>query len=313
MKNVHKLTSGAVMLAVFAVLMLLTLYVPVLGVVTNLFLAAPFILFAATNDRKSSLVFLTGGILISLIVGTILAIPLALLYGITGTVIGDFIREKKSRFSTYMASSLAFLILLVAQYGIAVQFFEMNVIKESFDLLKQSVDKAISLMENFGQPLDEKMTEQLYSGIEMTETLIPSLLIMASFINVLILQAVSLPIVKRFGVNTEKWGQFRNLSLPKSVLWYYLITIIAALLLRPEEGTVLFDAFINLSFILQLLMIVQGLSLIFYFCHMKGYPKAVPVTAAVLSFILPFLLYIIRILGIIDLGFNLKKWLKEKV
>ena len=70
MKNVHKLTEGAILLAIFAVLLLLTLYLPILGAVVNLFLSLPFIMYGAKNNRKSSLVFLVASIFISLIVGT---------------------------------------------------------------------------------------------------------------------------------------------------------------------------------------------------------------------------------------------------
>lgn len=53
MKNAHKLTEGALFLAIFAVLLLITIYIPVLGVVVNLFIPLPFIMFSAKNDRKS--------------------------------------------------------------------------------------------------------------------------------------------------------------------------------------------------------------------------------------------------------------------
>lgn len=95
MNNVHKLTEGAVLLAVFAVLLLISLYVPILGTVSVFFLALPFIMFAAKNNRMGAIVFLTGGVLLSLIIGSIMGIPLALTFGLTGTVIGIFIKEIK--------------------------------------------------------------------------------------------------------------------------------------------------------------------------------------------------------------------------
>jgi uncharacterized protein YybS (DUF2232 family) len=88
--------------------------------------------------------------------------------------------------------------------------------------------------------------------------------------------------------------------------------MLAAMLMRPEEGTYWFWVIANLSFILQMLMVLQGLSFVFYITHVKGYPKAVPIVVIVLIFLLPFILYIVRILGIIDLGFDLRKRLGEK-
>lgn len=58
MKNANQLTKGAMFLAIYSVLLLITLYIPILGAIVNLFLPLPFILFAARNNLKSSVVFL---------------------------------------------------------------------------------------------------------------------------------------------------------------------------------------------------------------------------------------------------------------
>ncbi len=309
MKSVHKLTEGAIFLAAFAVLLLMTIYIPLLGSVTNLFIPLPFIMFAAKNDRKSSLVFLVGALLISLIVGTVMAIPLSLLYGLTGLVIGDFIREKKKRLAGYIAGTIVFLITLVAQYAVSVAFFEIDVIKESIQLFEKSVDQTFQMMEKLGQPLDAAVVEQFNTGIQMLVTLVPSVFVMASCLMVFVIELISFPILRRFGFDVPRWKPFRELSLPKSFLWYYLIVLIAFLLFNPEQGTYWYSALLNLSFILQFFLIIQGLSFVYFFSYEKGIPKFVPILITVF---LPILLYIVRILGIIDLGFNLRKWVIEK-
>jgi len=61
-----------------------------------------------------------------------------------------------------------------------------------------------------------------------------------------------------------------------------------------------------------MLLAFHGLSFVFYISYVKGYPNDVPIVVIVLLFLLPFILYIVRILGIIDLGFDLRKRLGEK-
>lgn len=311
-KNVHKLTEGALFLAVFAVLMLMTLYIPILGIVSNLFLALPFIMFAAKNDRKSSIVFFIGALLISFIVGTVLALPLTFTYGLTGIVIGDFIREKKSRIGGYIAGTFAFLITTIVEYAATVTFFKIDIIKESMQALEQSVNQSKEILSGLGQTPDPKVIEQFEMGIQMLETLVPSLFVMISIMVVLIIELVSFPIAKRFGIAMPKWAPFRELKLPKSLLWYYLGVLIASLIFNPEEGTFWYTALINLAFVLQFFMVLQGLSLIFYFSYQKGYPKALPIIITVFTFLFSFLLSIVRILGIIDLGFDFRKRINEK-
>ena len=313
MKNVHKLTEGAVLLAAYAVLILMTVYIPVLGVVTNLFLAVPFILFAAKNTRMNSFVFFIAACLISVIVGSVIALPFALSFGITGLVIGYFIQQKKSRISSFIAATLVFLVTLIAQYVAAIALFQFNLIKQVFTSMEEVINRSIKMAEELGgQNIDVTPLKQMLESIPLLEVLTPSLFVTTALLLVFIIEVVSSPIVKRFGVNLPPWKPFREITLPKSILWYYLFTILGTFLLKPEEGTYWFMALVNIGFILQLFMVIQGLSFIYFICHEKGISKAVPIIATILTFLLPFFLSIVRILGIIDLGFDLKKRLNTK-
>ncbi|MBT2680326.1 YybS family protein [Bacillus sp. ISL-35] len=312
MKNTYKLTEGAILLAIFAVMLLITLYIPGLGMIVNFFLSLPFLMFGAKHDWKSTAVFTLAAVLLSMILGSFLAIPLALAFGTTGAVMGYMVREGKSRFAVYIAGSVVFLVNLVAQYALSIVLFNINFIDEMVTVFRSSVDQAIKMLEQMGQTPDEKLVSQFETMVDMIEVLVPSMFVMSSFLIVFLLQLASFPFMKRFGIKVPVWRPFRELNLPKSILWYYLITMIVALVMQPEQGTYWFWVISNLSFILQMLMVLQGISFVFYFTHIKGYTKAVPIIVIVLMFLLPFILYIVRLLGIIDLGFDLRKRLGEK-
>jgi uncharacterized protein YybS (DUF2232 family) len=67
-----------------------------------------------------------------------------------------------------------------------------------------------------------------------------------------------------------------------------------------------------MTYILQFILILQGYTFIFYFCDQKGISKAISITIAIVAFLVPIFLYIIGILGIIDLGFDLRKGYNKK-
>lgn len=312
MKNTYKLTEGAILLAIFAVLLLITLYIPGLGMIVNFFLALPFLMFASKHDWKSTAVFTLAAVLLSMILGSFLAIPLALAYGTTGAVMGYLVREGKSRFAVYIAGSVVFLVNLVAQYALSIVLFNINFIDEMVTVFRSSVDQAVKMLEQMNQTPDEKLINQFDSMVDMIEVLMPSMFVLSSFLIVFLLQLASFPFMKRFGIKVPGWRPLRELNLPKSILWYYLITMIVALVMQPVQGSYWFWVISNLTFILQMLMVLQGIAFIFYFTKIKRYPKAVPIIVVVLVFLLPFVLYIVRILGIMDLGFDLRKRLGEK-
>ncbi|MEH7248328.1 YybS family protein [Neobacillus niacini] len=313
MKNVRKLTEGAILLAAFAVLLLLTIYVPLLGMVVNLFLAVPFMLFAAKNDIKSISVFIIASLLLSFIVGTIMSLPLALAYGTTGVVIGYFIQRKKNIGVIFLSGSLVFLTNLIIIYVASIAFFKVDMITEMVDMMRQSINTSADLLKNFGNTQDtEKVIKQFNNGLNLIKTLIPTLFVLSSISIVFIIQLVSFPIIRRFGVKIEKWKSFKDISLPKSLIYYFLLTLIASMLLNPEEGTFWYMAIINMTYILQFLIILQGYTFLFYFFDQKGVSKAVSITIAIFTFIMPIFLYIVGILGIIDLGFGLRKGFTKK-
>ena len=311
-KSTYRLTEGAILLAIFTVLLLVTLYIPGLGLIVNFFLAMPFIMYAAKHGGKSATVFTIAAVLLSLIVGTFLAIPIALTYGLTGSVIGWLIWKEKSRLVIFVAGSLVFLVNTILQYAATVVLFNMNVIEEFMATFQESIDTSIKMLEGMGQTVDDKVIEQFQNSVTLMETLMPSLFVMASFMIVFFIQLLCLPLLKRFGVKVQPWIPVRNMTLPKSLLWYYLLSMMASLFIQPEVGSYWHWALTNLVFILQFLMLIQGYTFIAYYSHAKGYPKAVLVVTIILSILLPIILYIVRILGIIDLGFDLRKRIEAK-
>ncbi|HJV18046.1 MAG TPA: YybS family protein [Bacillales bacterium] len=308
MKNVRKLTEGAILMAAFTVLLLVTIYVPVLGMVVNLFLPVPFILFAAKNDLKSLVLFMVASLIISFISGTIFALPLTLAYGLTGTVMGYLLQKNKSRTTILISGSIIFLSNLVIQYIVSTAFFHFNIIDEMIKTVNESIKMSSKLMEGMGQGQESaKIIDQFEKGLDLIKTLVPSLFVMSSFIIVFFIQLLSLPIIKRFGIKVENWKPFREISLPRSLLWYYLLAMLGNMLLHPAQGTYMFNAFTNLTYILQLFMVFQGLTFIFHFFYQRGTKKSVPVVLSVLTMLVPVFLYIVGILGIIDLGFDLRR------
>lgn len=308
MKNVHRLTEGAILLAIFAILLVITLYVPVLGTVAHFFLALPFMMFATKNKRKDAVAFLIASLLLSLMVGTILALPLTLGYGLTGIIMGDFIRNGKSRNIVFIAGSIVFMLNLVVQYIITVVLFNLDVIEESIQLLRSSIEQASKIVSNLGllQESNEVMIQQLNAAVDLLQILTPSLFVLASFLAVFIVQLVSFPVLKRFGVKVAGGKPFRDLKLPRNILYLFLIALLASLIFQPESGSYLHLALSNISYILQLVIIVQGLSFIWYISYQKQWPKAVPILILIALMLMPMVLYIVWILGIMDLGLDLR-------
>ncbi|MGE8204793.1 YybS family protein [Heyndrickxia sp. NPDC080065] len=312
MKNTRMLTEGALMLAVFTILLLIFNYIPFLSLISAVFLLLPFILYSAKYPLKFSFILLIGSIVISALVGTLLIVPVAIMYGTTGIVIGYCIQNKKTKSTMYIAASILILLNAIGQYIISIAFFKINVVKESIEMARKSFEQSAKIISAIDQGYSNQLMDQFNLVFNSITSLLPSLLVVTSFLVAWILISINLPIVKRFKIEVPKWNSFRDLQLPKSVLWYYLITMILTFFMRPEQGSFAYMALVNLNFILQLLMLLQGLSFLFFYSYEKKWSKAIPVLITIFSFLLFPLQYIIRILGIMDLGFNLRQHINRK-
>ncbi|WP_421382418.1 YybS family protein [Bacillus salacetis] len=310
MKNARILTEGALLLAIYTILLLLSVYVPFISLFATLFLVLPFIIYSEKHGLKPGLTMLAAATVISLLTGAFfVTIPLTLSFGITGILIGWMLKNDKSKMSIYLASSFVFLISMVIQYVVSILLLNMNLIEDVLKQFRSLMTEAVETAERLGQPIPQENIDEIHTVMELTEVLIPTVFLTTAFVIMFVIISVNFPLLKKLGIQSAKFPPFRNWKLPQSIVWYYLITLILMIVLKPEIGTYLHLALYNLFYVLQLLLVVQGFSFIYFFAHLKKWPKGLLILITVLSFPL---VNLVRILGIIDLGFDLRQRLQRK-
>ncbi|MGE7186344.1 YybS family protein [Peribacillus sp. NPDC006672] len=314
MNNGRRVAEGGALLALYSILLFITIYVPLLSIVTFFFLPVPFILFAIKQKLSWSMGYLFIASLLSILIGTILSVPLTLLMGATGIAIGYCLKKDKPMATAFISAVLVFLGGAIIIYAASVLITNVNYIEMALNMLKQSVENPVNIMGSLEQAQTEKIKTRMNDFIDMFYTLLPSLFVLMSVMMVLVIFLAAHPIVKRFSHKTLKWPHFRDLRLPKSLLWYYLITMLLALFVNTDKNSFVYMAITNLFFILQFFILLQGYSLIFYIAHVKSWAKAIPVLIVVFSLLLPIPIIItaVRFLGIIDLGFPFRETIKKK-
>ncbi|MFC4713723.1 YybS family protein [Planococcus dechangensis] len=307
-QKTRQLTNGAMMTALFAVLLAVSVYVPVLSVVSTLFLALPIAWYSAKYPAKASALVAVVGVVLSFMIGGLLAIPLALIHIPLGLMIGLSIYYKKSKLFMFMGASITLLLSILVQYLAAIAFFGINFIEEFISAMRLSIEQANAWMERLGQTPTEDYQELVTEFIFTFEALMPTLLVLSVFTMVWLLLLVFLPILKRLGIDVPKFPPFREMRLPKSVLWYYLIVILVSLLSDFEQGTMAYLIFANASMLLQFLLFLQGVSFYHFYVHQEGWPRWVTVIVTIFAFPLQSFTSII---GILDLGFDIRGWIKR--
>ena len=224
----------------------------------------PIAYYSSTYDRTSSIYIAILGCGITFLFGGIMILPLSFIFAATGFIIGDSIRTKRSKIYIFMATSITILITFAIQYIVLKGFFEIDFIKQSLTVMRETYETSIELTKRMtGQtPITNEMLDYLFQTIELA---MPSIITLGVFLMSFIIISVNLPLLKTFKIQAPKFNALKNLRLPKAILWYYLIILCINLFVRPEFGSTLYMITFNFSVVLWVLLTIQGLSFM-YFC-----------------------------------------------
>ncbi|WLR50845.1 YybS family protein [Bacillus tianshenii] len=309
MKQTRIITEGALLLALTMVLAFLAVYIPIAGMLFLYLLALPLTIYTYRYGVKPGALFLVGSAIVSFIIGSIYFLLPVLTFTLCGLVIGELTRRKRTAIEVLIGGTLSFLFMLLLNYIFIVTVLDFDFMKET----TKWFDEAVQQSEGMLQFSDEELANQTKLFEEMVRFLpkiVPSVLVFTAVISTFIVQLLAKKILKRLGFEATSFPPFSEWLFPKVLLWYYLIVSLIFYIGVSEGMWEL--AVLNLFIVLEVIMTVQGLSFIFFFTKWKGLSKAVPIVVTIFAFIVPFLLYLIRILGIIDLGFDLRQRLQER-
>lgn len=307
-EQTKQLTFGAMIIALFSILLAVSFYVPVLNLITILFLALPIAWYSAKFSRAASIYVVVLSMGISYFIGGLMAIPFALIHVLLGFIIGDTIRLKKSKLFMLMASAIVLIVSVVIEYVILVLFFKFNPVKEMLVYTKDQYDQMGTFLEHYNT-LPKNYDQTISDVLFMFETVMPTLLILGIFCFVFVFINIQLPVLRKLGLDVPKFPAIRHMRLPKSILWYYMIVMVVTLFVELTQGTFAFMVLANVTMMLRVLLTLQGISFIHFYMHEKGWPKWIAIVATFLAFPLQSLTVL---LGIFDLGFNIRSFVKDK-
>jgi uncharacterized protein YybS (DUF2232 family) len=285
---------------------------PYVSLISVWFIPLPLMFLAAKDGWKHALCGFGLGVLFLLIVDHSLYSLLPIFFMILGAVLGYAIYLKKSAFALLLVGSLTNSAVLIVYLAMSVLIFHFNPVTAAQSALNDSFQQVAKQMEPILEQNTDELATQYQTQMDSLVHLTPLILIIVAVSYALIVALISLPILRKLKVDAPHWVPFRMWQMPKSIIWIYLI-VLFAVWFGIEKDTPLYTVMLNIDVILQILLAIQGFSLIYYYAHMRKFPLIVPITLTLLAGIFGFLLLqLVRILGIIDLGFSLRKRIDQK-
>ncbi|MGH1323883.1 YybS family protein [Bacillus pretiosus] len=306
MKNTKFITEGAALLAIYAMLLLISMYVPILGRVVTFALPLPFILLTIRYRLSNTFVIFTAALFITVIVSQPMNLVKTTMFGLIGIVLGYMYKKQKKPIEILMAGTLAYLIGIMLIYVASIKFFNIDLMKQMQNMLNESMAQSEKIVTAAGMPISKEQKELFAQFNDVLQTLFPSLLVMVSVCFSWITVMISGSVLRKLKHDVKPWPKFKDIQLPKSIVWYYVIFILLSTFIKVEATSYLHMVFSNLYVIFALLLVIQGLTFIAFLAHSKGFTKGIPIISFIVCMFIPMLFPLVTILGIIDLGISLR-------
>jgi uncharacterized protein YybS (DUF2232 family) len=186
----------------------------------------------------------------------------------------------------------------------------VNIVENINEVIDQSTQMSKDLLEQFGIADQAGQLHLVEQQIDMMKNLIPVGVAIIAIVLAFVSQWIGYKVINRLERKDYRFPPFRNLKLPVSLVWIYFFALIFTFFELDPNGT-LYLAVNNVLMLTGFLMVIQGFSLIFFYAHHKSWSKALPIISVILALFLPILLYLVRILGIIDIGFRLREKMSQ--
>lgn len=322
--NVRAMLEGAFMSTIFLVLLLLTVYTP-LSIVAAFALPVPFSMYGYRHDTRMGLITVSVAVLLSLIFTSFPGLLVSLPAAVMGLVMGLAYKKKKPAGHVLVLGMVTELAFMFVSFGLIIAVMQTNPVTDMIKGMQTMTDQVVTQMQaqvdqSIGQlspeqknGLQGKRLQKMKESMENMKTqlpalissIIPTILITSSLLAALANHALFRRIAQRMGMQIQALPALHNLRLPRSVLYYYLIVLFLFMIKGIQDYTFVYMIVQNAMFLMPLLFGVQALSFIAYWIHRRNRSKGILILAVILFLIPPFS-YILLLIGVLDVGFNLR-------
>ncbi|GGM28455.1 membrane protein [Paraliobacillus quinghaiensis] len=312
MYDVKKIQEGAVLGAIYGLLLMLTLFVPGSELVTIFLMPIPFVIYTTHHGYKSTLVLGVIVTLLSFLIAFVISVPLTILAVLGGTMIGQAIHKKRHAYETWAMGTVGVTIGLVTLFVLIQLITQINLVDHYQELVEESMVTSQTMLTSIGMDISPEEINLIEEEMKNIINLLPSILVIFAIAITFVTQWTSYKLLNWKESKNLKFPPFRMLQLPKTIIWIYLITIMFTWFQLDPTSNLAFSV-MNVTNLIGILMGLQGISFVLFYFYHKRSSVAVPIIIIIFSIVfLPVGLYMLRIIGIIDIGFGLRERLGNK-
>ncbi|UXU57276.1 DUF2232 domain-containing protein [Staphylococcus agnetis] len=276
-------------------------FIPILGVIVIFFAPLPGIILWYRSKYSFGIAALVS-IMVTTITGSLFVQTFMIILLLASLIISQLLLIKASKERIlYVVSFVTSLVTL----GVMIFLQSIKKLPYAHELIepyKIVVDETIRM-----QNLDAQSAKILEASVQQMAVQMPSFIVISITLFFMLSLLIMFPILRQFKVATPVYRPLYLWQLRKSIFIIYAIALLVSIMTEPSTTANSISQ--NFIIVLGFLLVIQGLSFIHYACSIKKFPIGV----SVLLIIIGIIAYpLTRLIGLLDLGLNLKSMLKKR-
>ena len=269
MNNKLRLPQASLIAALGIILCLMTMYVPMLSIL-SIAVPVPYAIIGALTDNKySTLSIIVTFFILMFTVNPLYSISVCITSIIPGIFIGSAIRNKTedddyNKFEPIYVGTVVSMICVIVFFLISNIVFKTNILDDFMNVMKESMNIQISIMEKAGMNINEAFN--VSDIVNYIRNIIPTLLFLQGMIVAFIIYSLEVFVLKRTRLVNLNLPKLRDFYLPGNAVnvsfsLYVLVLFIDLINVNLHNDLIM----MNLQLIFNFMFMIQGIAVsIFY-------------------------------------------------
>lgn len=268
MNNKLRLAQASLIAALGILLCLITVYVPILSIL-SIAIPVPYAIIATLTDNKHSILSLIVTFFILMFtVNPLYSVSVCIMSIVPGIFIGSSARNNKkedsNKFEPIYIGTIITMICIIVFFFIGNILFKTNILEDFMNIVKESVNIQITIMENAG--IDLKEGFKALDIVNYINNMLPTMLFLQGMIVAFIIYALEIFVLKRIRIVNLRLPKLTDFYLPGNAIsvsftLYILVLFMDLIKLNLHTDLIM----MNLQLVFNFMFMLQGIAVSIYY------------------------------------------------
>ena len=311
MSKVTPTVEGGLLTAITVILGLAAVYLPIFGAFVEFFCGVPIVVLTVRQGVKRGAISLASSlILLTIFVGPLLSMRIALSFGLCGLVLGICMARGLDTVKSFLATLGAAFIAQIFAVGILMLALDVNPMDVELKAVQEAFDESFKMYEEMGvdQAAIAQLREQVAPSIELIKYLLPMILLIMAVINAAACYLTAKWIFQKLRMKfLEPLPPFHEWRFPITFLYLASFAILGVYWGSTRGLELLYTISVNAAFFAMSVGLLQGLAVLS--CVAEHYNVSTWLRRVIFVIIILNMLtiQIVAVTGMFDMIFDYRK------